>query len=481
MKTDTETARSATMTEAAGTAGHPILAAPVTDAQITALQAELGRQGVHTLLAQFVDMNGTPKGKWVPLHQLVALVRDGAGFAGPSIVGTGLPRTGPRSEFYARADLGTLRVLPWMPGVARVACDGFVAGEPFSGCPRQVLRRAEARLAERGWRLKVGIEPEFFLLKRGPQGQWLPFDDHDRLDKPSYDLKSLPRQAGFLFALRQALEAAGMHVEQTDHEDAHGQYEINFAHALARTSADHLSLFKLAAHTLAEQQGAVFSMMPKPFANQPGSGLHFHVSLWGGDAAAPGGEHCVFAPDDGSRGLSPLARQFIAGVLAHSAALTALAAPTVNSYKRLVVGESLSGTSWAPAYVAHGPNNRTTVVRTLNGRFEWRLPDASANPYLALAGLIEAGLDGIDRGLDPGPDCTEDLFALPLAGLRERGIALLPQSLIEAVDALAADPVVQGALGPELAPQFDRLKRAEWTEYARHVSHWELERYGAWL
>jgi glutamine synthetase len=446
-------------------------AQPISDEAIASLESRLRGEGVHTLLAQFVDVHGTPKGKWVPLHQLRNLVRDGAGFAGPSIWGTALPRTGPRSEYYARGDLGGIKVLPWMPGIAHVPCDGFVAGEAFDHCPRQVLRRATARLAERGWSLQVGIEPEFFLLKKA-DGQWRPFDDADRLDKPSYDLKSLPRQAGFLIALREALEAAGMKVEQTDHEDAHGQYEINFANAEALASADNVTLFKLAAHTLAERAGAVFSMMPKPFANQPGSGLHFHVSLWAGD-------ECVFSNGPGRPGLSKLGEHFIAGVLAHSAALTALAAPTVNSYKRLVVGESLSGTSWAPAYVAHGPNNRTAVVRTLNGRFEWRLPDASANPYLAIAGLVAAGLDGIDRALDPGAPCTDDLFALDLAQIRARGIPLLPQSLAEAIDALHADEVVRGALGASLAQEFERLKRAEWTEYARHVSGWELDRYVA--
>jgi glutamine synthetase len=438
------------------------------DAGLAALEESLRGQGIHTLLAQFVDVHGTPKGKLVPLHQLRALVHDGAGFAGPSIWGTGLARTGARSEYHARADLRTLAPLPWMPGVARVACDGFVAGEPFDSCPRQVLRRACARLAARGWTLQVGIEPEFFLLKKEGSA-WLPFDDGDRLDKPSYDLKSLPRQAGFLHALREALEGAGMKVLQADHEDAHGQYELNFEHADALASADNLALFKLAAHALAERGGAVFSMMPKPFANQPGSGLHFHVSLWAGD-------ECLFA-DAGPGGLSPLAGHFIAGVLAHSAALSALACPTVNSYKRLLVGESLSGTSWAPAYIAHGPNNRTALVRTLAGRFEWRLPDASANGYLALAGLIAAGLDGIDRALDPGPACEDDLFALEPAQIRARGIPLLPQSLAQALDALAADDVVRGALGEPLAREYDRLKRDEWTTYARHVSAWELERY----
>ena len=448
---------------------------------MTELQERLRAAGVHSLLVQFADVHGAAKGKLVPLAHLADVLGTGAGFAGPSIWGTGLPRTGPRSEYYARGDAATALPLPWMPGVARIVGDGFVDGAPFEGCPRQVLRRAVARLAERGWTMRTGIEPEFFLLKR-TEGGWAPADDADRLDKPSYDLKSLPRQAGFLHALRAALEAAGLDVLQLDHEDAHGQYEVNFAHDDALASCDHLMFFKLAAHALAEARGMVFSMMPKPFADQPGSGMHFHVSLWQGQGE---NARCVFTPHhaDGSLDpagtLSPLGRHFVAGVLAHAAALTALAAPTVNSYKRLTVGESLSGTTWAPAYVAHGPNNRTALVRTLHGRFEWRLPDASCNPYLATAALIAAGLDGIDRRLDPGADNHDDLFALPLAEIRRRGIPLLPQSLAEACDALEADAVITQALGPVLTEQFLALQRAEALAYARHVSDWEVQRYAA--
>ena len=433
---------------------------------VDSLRERLAAQGVHTLIAQFTDLHGVAKGKYVPLDQLRTLVETGAGFSGPSIAGTGLPRMGPRSEYYGRGDMASARALPWMPGYARLACDGFVAGEPFEGCPRQVLRRQIARLAERGWTLQTGIEPEFFLLRRTERG-FAPADANDRLDKPSYDLKSLPRRRDFLHALSTGLQACGLHVFQIDHEDAHGQYELNFLHADALASADHLMLFKLAAQALAEQHGLVFSMMPKPFANQPGSGMHFHVSLWSG-------ERCLF---DGPEGDTTM-RHFIGGVLAHSAGLAALAAPTVNSYKRLVVGESLSGTSWAPAYIAHWPNNRTSLVRTLACRFEWRLPDAAANPYLATAGLIAAGLDGIAKRTDPGAACTDDLFEQPLAALRARGIGVLPQSLGEAVEALAGDAVLCEALGAPLAQEFIEAKRAEWIAYARHVSDWEMQRYG---
>lgn len=422
----------------------------------------LRQQGIHTLLVQFTDVHGVPKGKWLPLERLQDALAQGAGFAGPSIAGTGLPRTGPRSEFYARGDAATLLPLPWAPGFARLIGDGFVAGQPFDACPRQVLRRALARLAERGWSLRVGIEPEFFLLRRAGDGSLVPADDHDRLSKPSYDLKALPRQQAVLLTLAQHLAACGLAIEQTDHEDAHGQYELNFGAADALTSCDNLLLFKQAAHALAEREGLVFSMMPKPFADQPGSGLHMHVSLW----QAGGSALCSAAP------------QFMAGVLAHSAALTALAAPTVNSYKRLTVGESLSGTTWAPAYAAHGPNNRTALVRTLPGRFEWRLPDAACNPYLALAGLIAAGLDGVDRALSAPAPVTDDLFALPLATIRARGIPLLPQTLGEACDALQADAVLTTTLGDTLSREFLALKRDEALAYARHVSLWEYRRYG---
>jgi glutamine synthetase len=437
------------------------------DARVASLQAA----GVHSLLVQFTDIEGVAKGKLMPLGQLPEVLSGGAGFAGPSIRGTGLPRCGPRSEYHARGDAGTLRALPWWPGVARIVGDGFVDGRPFDACPRQVLRRAQARLAERGWRLETGIEPEFFLLRRDGQG-WRPADPLERLDKPSYDLQALPRQAGFLHELRSALEADGAQVQQIDHEDAHGQFELNFRHAEVRQSCDRLMLFKLAAQQLAERRGMVFSMMPRPFADQPGSGMHFHVSLWQG-------ERNLFAPEAGAQTLSPLGQAFVAGVLAHAPALTALAAPTVNSYKRLTVGESITGTTWAPAYVAQGSNNRTALVRTLPGRFEWRAPDAACNPYLASAALIVAGLDGIDRALPPAPEVDDDLFDCTLATLRARGIGFLPQSLAEAADALQADEVVRGALGETLAREWLQGARAEALAYARHVSSWELDRYAA--
>ncbi len=308
----------------------------------------LRARGVHTLLVQFTDVNGVAKGKFVPVEHLADVLATGAGFAGPSIVGTGLPRTGPRAEYFARGDIATAMPMPWMPGYARIVGDGFVDGTPFDACPRQVLHRAVAALAAQGLTMQVGIEPEFFLLRQHA-GHWLAADADDRLDKPSYDLKTLPRQAPFLRVLHEALAQCGLDVLQIDHEDARSQYEVNFHHDSPMASADNLMLFKLAAHAIAESHGMVFSMMPKPFADQPGSGMHFHVSLWRGNENA----------------FSSHGSAFIAGVLAHAPALCAIAAPTVNSYKRLQPAPSRSGSSWVPAIASHGPNNRTAMVRTL--------------------------------------------------------------------------------------------------------------------
>ena len=449
------------------------------------LRERLAAQGVHTLIAQFTDLQGVARGKYVPLAHLDDLLTEGVGFSGPSIAGSGLPRCGPRAEYWGRGAASTACALPWLPGYARVVCDGFVAGEPFEACPRQVLRRQVARLSAKGWHVRTGIEPEFFLLKQqGPR--WVPADDSDRLSKPSYDLKSLPRQRGFLQALQQALEACGLDVLQLDHQAAHGQYEVNFGFDEVLASADHLMLFKQAAHALAEAQGMVFSMMAKPFADQPGSGMHLHLSLWSGqNHDRHGNARNLFVPhrSDGSvdtaAGLSPLGQQFAAGVLAHSAGLCALAAPTVNSYKRLVVGGSCAPVPWAPVGVTQGPNNRTALLRTLHGRFEWRMADASANPYLVSAALIAAGLDGIERGLALPAAFDDDLFALTLDQLRARQITPLPQHLGDALDALAADEVLGQALGPLLGTQFRQLKRDEYNAHAHHVSDWELQRYAA--
>jgi glutamine synthetase len=442
------------------------LSAAPHDERIAALRA----QGIHSVLATFTDILGAPKGKLVPLERLSHAVDVGAGFSGPSISGTGLPRMGARSEYMGRVRPESLQPLPFMPGVAHAVCDGFAGGEPLDTCPRQVLQRQVARLQkERGWTLWVGIEPEFFLLRRDAQGVWRVADGDDRHAKPSYDLQAMGRNFGFLDGMRGTLAALGFELEQIDHEDATGQYEINYRHDHALAAADRYQLFKLAAHAVAQQHGMVFSTMPKPLAHAPGSGLHFHLSLT--DAHG----HAVMADAAGALGLSDTGHRFVAGLLHHADALAALCAPTVNSYKRLAASRSASGTTWSPVWKAVGDNNRTCLVRSVAGRIEWRLPDPSCNVYAAIAATLAAGLSGIEQALPAVAPCDDDLYQR-----HARGGALparLPRDLLAALDALSHDAVLREAVGPAFCEQFLQLKHGEWAAWSQQVSDWELQRY----
>ncbi|NCP81734.1 MAG: type III glutamate--ammonia ligase [Comamonadaceae bacterium CG_4_9_14_0_8_um_filter_57_21] len=431
--------------------------------------ADLKAQGIHSILTQFCDLHGVAKGKLVPLDNLAEWVEQGAGFAGSSIWGTGLGRFGARSEYYGRVQLESLRPLPFMPGVAHAVCDGFAGGQPLASCSRQLLKAQLAKLKALGLTLWVGIEPEFFLLQRDASGQWGRADAQDQLDKPSYDLKAIYRNRAFLDDMRQNLSALGFELQQMDHEDACGQYEINYRFDDALAAADRYMLFKMTAHAVAEQHGSVFSCMPKPFADAPGSGLHFHLSLTDAD-----GNAVFHAPDDPLH-ISPVAYQFTAGLLHHADALSAICAPTVNSFKRLALSHSASGTTWAPVWKAYGDNNRTCLVRTVAGRLEWRLPDPSCNVYAAIAATLAAGLDGMKRQLSAPTACSEDLYERFAAGqpMPEQ----LPRDLGLALDAFAADPSLMQALGVEFCDQFLQIKRQEWSSYSQSVSDWEFARY----
>ena len=423
------------------------------------------------VLAQFVDIHGAAKAKAVPVEHLDMVLTDGAGFAGFALWGFGMGPEGP--DYMAVGDLSTLQDIPWMPGYARIICNGVVNKKPYAYCSRVALQTQIARMSERGLTLNTGIEPEFMLLARRADGSLGPADPTDDLDKPCYDYKGLYRSREMLDEMVAGLRAVGIDVYQIDHEDGNGQFEINFTYADALKSADNFTFVKMAVSEIAHNHGLTATFMPKPFANRAGSGAHFHVSV-----ASAKQKNAFYDPSDKSgMGLSAMAYHFLGGVLQHARALCAVAAPTVNSYKRLVVGRALSGATWAPAYIAYGDNNRTACVRVPHGRLEIRLPDSACNPYLVSAALIAAGLDGIERKLDPGPAHNINLYELSAEALAAKGIKLLPQSLNEAIDALEADKVIREGLGADLAAEFIRLKRMEWTEYSRHVSDWESRRY----
>jgi len=448
----------------------------LSEQQVTAVKSakmSLAELGVHTVIAQFVDIHGCAKGKYVPLSHLEDIVDHGAGFAGPSIWGTGLPRNGARSEFYGQGDLATLQALPWMPGYARIVCSGLVDGEPFAGCSRRLLMRQIERLNQLGYTLNVGIEPEFFLVTTDSKGRPIP-SATDNLDKPSYDLKALARLSDVLHKMEAGLTECGFDVFQIDHEDASGQYELNYHYSDALTAADRFVLFKMATCHIAEDAGLLFTLMPKPFADRPGSGLHLHLSLTDGDGNA------IMANKLDSHGLSKIGRQCVAGLLAHSPALAAFHAPTVNSYKRLVVGRSLSGSTWAPAHIAWGYNNRTTVARAVAGRLEFRLSDGSSNIYAVLASTIAAMLDGIKCELKPPAPIDEDIYEWSEAEFLKHGVKTLPQTLGEALVALKIDNVLAKALGEDFVVEYLATKEPEWIDYCRSVSDWEYKRYLTW-
>lgn len=454
-------------------ATEPILAAaapatPLRFQDVRAAQAELSARGVSYVLAQFVDIHGVAKAKSVPVSHLNSIFTDGAGFAGFAIWGVGIEPHGP--DFMAVGDLNAVSLVPWQPGLARVVCEGHVDGKPWPFDSRVTLRRQIERLTARGWTLFTGLEPEFSLLRR-VEGRIEPCDASDTLAKPCYDYKGLSRTRAYLEKLANSLRAVGIDVYQIDHEDANGQFELNYTYTDCLTSCDHFVFFKMAASEIANEMGLICSFMPKPFSHLPGNGMHMHLSI--GD-----GKRNLFQDKTDPNGLelSTLAYHFLGGLLAHAPALTAICAPTVNSYKRLVVGRSLTGATWAPAYISYGDNNRSSMVRVPKGRLELRLPDGSANPYLATAAVIAAGLDGVERQLHPGAPRNVNLYEWSEAQLREAGIAVLPQNLDAALTALQADTVITDALGP-VAGEFLQLKRREWVEYMRHVSDWEIKTY----
>jgi len=440
---------------------------------MTPIQAKkfFTKNGIRYVLAQFVDIHGAAKAKAVPVEHYDMIMSDGAGFAGFAVWGLGMTPDGP--DFMAIGDASSLSAVPWMPGYSRIACDGHVLGKPYPFCSRVAAKRQLQKLSDRGFTMWTGIEPEFMLLKRDEQGALGLVDPTDQLDKPCYDYKGLARSSAIVDEISRHMRAVGIDVYQIDHEDANGQFEVNYTYADALKSADHYIFFKMAASEIARAHGAIATFMPKPFANRAGNGAHFHISL------GTSKQKNAFYDKKDKRGmkLSQLGYWFMGGLLKHANALAAICAPSVNSYKRLVVGRSLSGATWAPAFIAYGDNNRSACVRVPGGRIEFRLPDGAMNPYLATAAIAAAGLDGIDNELDPGDPLNVNLYDLTLEQIRDRGIGLLPQNLSAAIDALEKDDVVIAGIGAELAAEFMRIKRMEWIEYSRHVSDWESHRY----
>ncbi len=420
---------------------------------------------VNFILATFVDLNGKPCAKLVPAQAVEMLETEGVGFAGYAAGALGQQPSDP--DLMAIPDPSSYTLLSFLrPGLAMVHCDPHVLGQPWPYAPRNILRAVLGRLTEQGLTAQVGAEAEYFLVRRDAEGKLAVADDRDSSARPGYDARDLTRMYEHLTEVSTAINGLGWSNYANDHEDGNGQFEQNFAHAEPMTTADRLVTFRYLVQVLAEQRGMTATFMPKPFTDRTGTGLHMHMSLW------RDGEPLFPDPvDPRGLGLSSLAYQFIGGLLAHAPALLAVVAPTVNSYKRTTAATPASGATWAPNSATYGGNDRTHLVRVPDGdRIEVRACDGSANPYLAMAALLAAGMDGIGRGLDPGERGTDP--GLPL-----------PPTLLHAVQGLAADDVVSGCLdaavsaGHQVAEYYRQVKTDEFLAWHSQVSAWETDRY----
>ncbi|MFZ0172379.1 MAG: type III glutamate--ammonia ligase [Acidimicrobiales bacterium] len=442
-----------------------------------ALRARAEADGVEFIFAMFVDMHGKPCAKMVPIEALDVLLGGGAGFAGFAAGPMGQTPADP--DMIAVPDPASYTLVPWQPGLAVLQCDIHVEGEPWPYSPRVILKNAVERAEARGLAYNVGCEAEYFLVRRLDSGGIEVADPLDRGEAPCYDAKGLSRMYEHLTTVSRYMNRLGWANYANDHEDANGQFEQNFRYADALTSADRLIFFRYMVHTVAHNAGLAATFMPKPFGNLTGNGLHLHSSLWD---KATGAELFADPADARGLGLSSMAYHFIGGLIEHARALVAVTCPIVNSYKRMGVGAPTSGATWAPAYASYGGNNRTQMLRVPEGgRVENRACDGAANPYLAMAVQLAAGLDGIDRALDPGEPNSDNLYTLSAEEVAARGITTMPPTLLHAVDELVNDDVLRSVLGKtpdgDYIDYFAKVKRQEFQAWHSQVSEWEVERY----
>jgi len=440
---------------------------PLLSTSAPGLAEQVRRDSVEFILALFVDLAGKPCSKLVPAQAVEQLEKEGVGFAGYAVGAIGQQPSDP--DIMAMPDPASYTPLPFIrPGLALVHCDPWVEGKPWPYAPRVILKQALAAAAEHGLSLCVGAEVEYFLLKRDENSALTVADARDTAPQPCYDARGVTRMYDHLTSVSKAMNQLGWGNYANDHEDGNGQFEQNFAYADALTTADRVITLRYLISVLAERSGMTATFMPKPFTDQTGSGMHLHLSLWRGEEA-------VFPasaedPDPHGFGLSRLAYAFIAGILEHARALQAVIGPTVNSYKRTGAVSTRSGATWSPRRAGYGGNDRTHFIRIPEGnRIELRGVDGSANPYLAAAAALTAGLDGIARGIDPGAP-----------GSASEGCAELPPTLLHAVEALTADSVVCGALdaaGEGVSGYFAEIKREEFFAWHGSVTPWEVDRY----
>ena len=420
--------------------------------------------GIKYFMVSFTDLLGAQRAKLVPAQAISDMQTDGAGFAG---FAAWLDFSPAHPDMLAVPDPSSVIQLPWKPEVAWVAANCIMEGEVVAQVPRNVLQRLAAEAADAGFHVKSGVEAEFFILSA--DGDAIS-DVYDTAEKPCYDQQAVMRRYDVIAEICDHMLSLGWEPYQNDHEDANGQFEMNWAFDDAQRTADKHSFFKFMVKSIAEKHGLRATFMPKPVESLTGNGCHTHVSVW--DAAGKN----MFETENtegptGELGVSDMGRAFLGGIMKHAAAMAAITNPTVNSYKRINAPRTTSGATWSPNTITWSGNNRTHMVRVPGpGRFELRLPDGAANPYLLQAVVIAAGLDGIRTDADPGKRHDIDMYA---EGHKVRGAAKLPLNLLDALREYDKNKTLKAAMGDEFSKAYVKMKMQEWDSYCAHFSAWE--------
>ena len=417
---------------------------------------------IRYFLISFVDLYGVLRSKLVPTQAISGMQKDGAGFAG---FAAWLDMTPAHPDMFAIPDQESLIQLPWKPEVGWLAGDLWMNGKEVEASPRVALKRQIAQAQTKGYRIKTGVECEFFLIT--PDGKNIS-DPHDLQEKPCYDQSSLMRRYDVISQICDHMMEMGWAPYQNDHEDGNGQWEMNWEYDDALKTADRHAFFKFMVKAVAEAHGYRATFMPKPFLDRTGNGCHTHISMWN----IKGTKNLFHDPKD-EMGMSDVSYQFLGGIIHNAPALCSIFNPTVNSYKRINAPSTLSGATWAPNTVTYGGNNRTHMVRIPDeGRFELRLMDGAANPYLQQAGIIAAGLDGIANKRDPGKRLDINMYT---ERNNSKNFKQLPLNLLDALRLTSKSKVLRARMGDELVDSYIKLKNLEWDKYCRCLSGWELE------
>ncbi|TAL80923.1 MAG: type III glutamate--ammonia ligase [Beijerinckiaceae bacterium] len=427
---------------------------------VRALSEVAKERGIKNFMVSYTDLFGGMRAKLVPAPAIDKMTKDGAGFAG---FATWLDMTPAMPDLFAMPDPDSLIQLPWKKEVAWLSSDLVMEGQLVAQGPRNLLKRLIRQAADLGYEMRAGVECEFFLLTADGKSV---ADGADNQTKSCYDQQALMRRYEVIAEISDSMIELGWSPYQSDHEDANGQFEMNWEYDEALKTADRHAFFKFMAKSIAEKHGMRATFMPKPFLNLTGSGCHSHVSLW------RLGEN-VFNDTKGELGVSDVGYRFLAGLIEHADAICALTNPTVNSYKRLSAPRTTSGATWAPNSITYTGNNRTHMIRIPDGgRFEFRLADGAANPYLLQAAILAAGLEGIKSNRSPGERCDFDMYAEPH---KANGAKCLPQNLLDAIRLFESSPFLREGLGEDFVNSYAKLKHQEWQSYTRHLTDWERE------